>query len=177
MRDAIVAALNFDIFHKYTRRLKMCNIAQVVNVLQAMILTNETEMVLTPTYHVFEMYNVHQKAEYLKTECDTPLVKGSFNDVPVPVIDATASRKDGKTHIDLVNTDLNNSKSVLVEFDGAAVKKITSARILTSAKVQDYNDFDHKDTVSPKAFKDYKLTKKGIEVTLPPCSIVAFEAE
>ena len=59
MRDAIVAALNFDIFHKYTRRLKMANIAQVVNVLQAMILTNETQMVLTPTYHVFEMYNVH----------------------------------------------------------------------------------------------------------------------
>ena len=65
MRDAIVAALNFDIFHKYTRRLKMCNIAQVVNVLQAMILTNDTDMVLTPTYHVFEMYNVHQDADYL----------------------------------------------------------------------------------------------------------------
>ncbi len=178
MRDAMVAALNFDIFHKYTRRLKMCNIAQVVNVLQSMILTNETDMVLTPTYHVFEMYNVHQNAEYLATECDTPLAKGSFRGVPVPEIDATASRKDGKIHFDLVNTSLKGSKTVLVTFDNAqTIKKIASARILTSKNVQDHNDFDSKNVVAPKAFSDYKLTKKGVEVTLPPCSIVAFEAE
>ena len=65
----MVAALSFDIFHKYTRRLKMANIAQVVTVLQSMILTDETRMVLTPTYHVFEMYNVHQDAEYLASDC------------------------------------------------------------------------------------------------------------
>ncbi len=178
MLDAMVAALNFDIFHKYTKRLKMCNIAQIVNVLQAMILTNETDMVLTPTYHVFEMYNVHQDAEYLATECDTPLAKGSFRGVPVPVIDATASRKDGKIHFDLVNTNLKSAKTVLVEFDDAkAVRKIDSARILTSKKVQDCNDFDNKNLVAPKAFSDYKLTKRGVEVTLPPCSIIAFEAE
>ena len=178
MRDAIVAALNFDIFHKYTKRLKMCNIAQVVNVLQSMILTNDTDMVLTPTYHVFEMYNVHQNAEFVATDCETPLVKGSFRDVPVPVIDATASRKDGKLHLELVNTDLKKSKTVLVEFDNEkAVRKIGSARVLTSKNVGDYNDFAKKDLVAPKAFSDYKLTKKGLEVTLPPCSIVAFEAE
>ena len=178
MRDAMVAALSFDVFHKYTRRLKMCNIAQIVNVLQSMILTNDTDMVLTPTYHVFEMYNVHQDAEYLATECDTPLVKGDFRGVPVPVVDATASRKDGKIHFDLVNTNLKEAKTVLVAFDDAnAIKKIGSARILTSKKVQDCNDFDNKNVVAPKPFSDYKLTKKGVEVTLPPCSIVAFEAE
>lgn len=178
MRDAIVAALNFDIFHKYTRRLKMCNIAQVVNVLQSMILTNETDMVLTPTYHIFEMYNVHQNAEYLPADVTTALVKGRFRDVPVPEVDATASRKDGKIHFDLVNTNLTSGKTVLVRFDnGKAVGKVKSARVLTSARPQDCNDFDHKDTVSPKPFKDYKVTKEGIEVTLPPCSIVAFEAE
>ena len=178
MRDAIVAALNFDIFHKYTRRLKMCNIAQVVNVLQSMILTNETDMVLTPTYHIFEMYNVHQNAEYLPVDVATPLVKGRFHGVPVPEIDATASMNEGKVHFDLVNTSLKSTRTVLVQFDDAkAAGKVKSARILTSAKVQDYNDFDHKDTVAPKAFKDYKVTKAGIEVTLPPCSVVAFETE
>lgn len=177
MRDAIVAALNFDIFHKYTRRLKMANIAQVVNVLQAMILTNETEMVLTPTYHVFEMYNVHQDAEYLATDCITKYVK-SDRKCPVPEVDATASRKDGKMHISLVNTDLKKAKKVLVTFDNEkAVSSIAAARVLTSKDVHDYNDFSHKNTVEPMAFKDYKLTKSGLEVTLPPCSIAVFEAE
>ena len=176
MRDAIVAALNFDIFHKYTRRLKMANIAQVVNVLQAMILTNETQMVLTPTYHVFEMYNVHQDAEFLasdiitgKHECDRK--------VPVPEVDVTASRKDGEMHISLVNTDLKASKKVLVTFDNTkAVSKILSARVLASKDARDYNDFDKPEAVKPVAFKDYKLTKAGLEVTLPPCSVVAIAA-
>ena len=177
MRDALVAALNFNIFHKYTRRLKMANIAQVVNVLQAMILTNETEMVLTPTYHVFEMYNVHQDAEYLasdiitpKTECDRA--------IDVPVVDITASKKDGELHLSLVNTDLKNSKKVLVTFDDPkSVSKILSARVLSSKDVRDYNDFGSADKVAPKAFSDYKLTKQGLELVLPPVSVVAVSAK
>ena len=177
MRDAMVAALNFNIFHKYTRRLKMANIAQVVNVLQSMILTNETEMVLTPTYHVFEMYNVHQNAEYIATDCVTAMVKAAYKN-PVPEVDATASRKDGQMHISLVNTDLKKGKKVLVKFDNeGAVKKIVSARVLTSKDVHDFNDFDKKNVVEPKEFKDYKITKAGIEITLPPCSILAVAAE
>lgn len=178
MRDAIVAALNFDIFHKYTRRLKMANIAQVVNVLQAMILTNETEMVLTPTYHVFEMYNVHQNAEYLETECITPRIKSTRGN-SLPEVDATASRKDGEMHISLVNTDLKKEKKVLVAFDNAsAVSKVLSARVLTSKDVHDYNDFGaNASKVAPKEFKNYKITKQGIEVVLPPCSIVAVAAK
>ncbi len=177
MRDAIVAALNFDIFHKYTRRLKMANIAQVVNVLQAMILTNETEMVLTPTYHVFEMYNVHQNAEYLASDC----ISGKTScdrKIAVPEVDVTASRKDGVVNISLVNTDLKASKKVLVTFDNAsAVSKILSSRVLTSKDVRDYNDFGKADTVKPVEFKSYKLSKSGLEVTLPPCSVVALSAK
>ncbi len=177
MRDAIIAALNFDIFHKYTRRLKMCNIAQVVNVLQSMILTNETEMVLTPTYHVFEMYNVHQNAEYLASDCLTPKVKCDRK-VSVPEVDVTASRKDGVMNISLVNTDLKNSATVLVTFDNPkAVSQIVSARVLTSKDVHDYNDFGSADKVAPTAFKAYKFTKAGLEVTLPPCSVVALGAK
>jgi alpha-L-arabinofuranosidase len=177
MRDAIIAALNFDIFHKYTRRLKMCNIAQMVNVLQAMILTNETEMVLTPTYHVFEMYNVHQNAEYLASDCLTPRIRCDLQK-DVPEVDVTASRKDGIVNISLVNTDLKKSATVLITFDDAkVVSQIVSARVLTSKDVHDYNDFGSADKVAPTAFKAYKITKSGIEVTLPPCSIVALGAK
>ncbi len=177
MRDALVAALNFNIFHKYTRRLKMANIAQVVNVLQAMILTNETEMVLTPTYHVFEMYNVHQDAEYLASDIITPKTKCD-RAIDVPVVDITASKKDGELHLSLVNTDLKNSKKVLVTFDDPkSVSKILSARVLSSKDVRDYNDFGSADKVAPKAFSDYKLTKQGLEVVLPPVSVVAVSAK
>ena len=173
LRDAIVAALNFNIFHKYTRRLKMANIAQVVNVLQSMILTNETEMVLTPTYHVFKMYNVHQDAEFLDSDVKTTAVKADRGG-EVPTISATASRKDGVLNFDLVNTDLKASKKVLVSFDRNSVKNVTGATILTSADVHDFNNFGATaNKVSEKEFKNYKVTKDGVEVTLPPCSIVA----
>ena len=173
LRDAIVAALNFNIFHKYTRRLKMANIAQVVNVLQAMILTNDTEMVLTPTYHVFKMYNVHQDAEFLDSDVQTTSVKANRGG-EVPAVSATASRKDGVLNFDLVNTDLKASKKVLVKFDRDSVKSVTGASILTSADVHDFNNFGATaNKVSEKEFKNYKVTKDGVEVTLPPCSIVA----
>ena len=173
LRDAIVAALNFNIFHKYTRRLKMANIAQVVNVLQSMILTNDTQMVLTPTYHVFKMYNVHQDAEFLDSDVQTTSVKANRGG-EVPTISATASRKDGVLNFDLVNTDLKASKKVLVTFDRNSVKNVTGATILTSGDVHDYNNFGATaNKVSEKEFKNYKVTKDGVEVTLPPCSIVA----
>ena len=173
MRDALIAALNFDIFHKYTRRLKMCNIAQVVNVLQSMILTDGPQMVLTPTYHVFEMYNVHQNAEFLASDCVSPRIKCSRK-VDVPRVDATASRKDGVTNISLVNTDLKRSATVLITFDNPkAVSQVLSARVLTSASAHDCNDFASTGKVAPVEFKSFRLTAAGLEVTLPPLSIVA----
>ena len=177
MRDAMVAALSFDIFHKYTRRLKMANIAQVVNVLQSMILTDETRMVLTPTYHVFEMYNVHQDAEYLASDCISAKTKCDRK-IAVPEVDVTASRKDGVVNISLVNTSLKYSRKVLVSFDSVkAFTKVASARVLNSADVRDFNDFDHPESVKPAEFKDYKFTKAGLEVTLPPCSIVCISGK
>ena len=182
MRDAIVAALNLDLFHKYTKRVKMANIAQVVNVLQSMILTRGAEMVLTPTYHVFEMYKVHQDAEHLASETicghiDTPqAAKAGYG--PVPEVDATVSRKDGVLNVSLVNTDLKSAKKVLVSFDNPkAVSKVLSARVLTSGDVRDHNDFGAAPRVAPAAFKDCKLTSKGLEVTLPACSVVAISLQ
>ena len=82
LRDAFVAALSFDIFHKYTDRLKMANIAQIVNVLQSMILTNNDKMVLTPTYHLFKMYNVHQNATFIPLNINCEIVDLKANGIP-----------------------------------------------------------------------------------------------
>ena len=97
LRDAFVASLSFDIFHKYTDRLKMANIAQIVNVLQSMILTSGKNMVLTPTYYVFKMYNVHQDATYIPLElnCDMMDVRDNRR---IPMVSATAV---SYTHLDV----------------------------------------------------------------------------
>ena len=91
MRDAFVAALTLNVFHKYTDRVKMTNIAQIVNVLQSMILTNGPKMLLTPTYYVFQMYNVHQDATFLPMDliCDKAKVRGGRE---VPMVSASASK-------------------------------------------------------------------------------------
>lgn len=123
MRDAFVASLSLDIFHKYTDRLKMANIAQVVNVLQSMILTKGKEMVLTPTYYVFKMYKVHQDATYLPIEisCQQMNVRDKRT---LPLISATASKnKDGKIHISLSNVDVDNEQEVIVNLPGIQARK------------------------------------------------------
>ncbi len=174
MRDALVAALTLDIFHKYTERIKMANIAQIVNVLQSMILTQDDKMVLTPTYHVFEMYNVHQNATFLPLDIECE--KRDINqDRIVPKISATASCDvNGKIHISLSNTDLNNEENILLLFDNIKVKSVTG-RILTASKITDYNDFSSPSKVSPKTFNDAKITSKGLQVLLPAKSIVVLE--
>src|SRR5690606_7696392 len=101
LRDAIVAGLNFHIFHAHADRVAMANIAQTVNVLQAVVLTDGAKMILTPTYHVFEMFNVHQDAAVLRTDLISPdYVLGEQR---IPAVSASASRdKNGKVHLSLV---------------------------------------------------------------------------
>lgn len=112
LRDAFVASLSLDVFHKYTDRLKMANIAQIVNVLQSMILTKDKDMVLTPTYYVFKMYKVHQDATYLPLDltCEKMNVRDNRT---VPMVSATASKnKNGVIHISLSNVDADNAQEI-----------------------------------------------------------------
>lgn len=174
MRDAIVAALSFNIFHKYTERLKMANIAQIANVLQSMVLTKGDQMVLTPTYHVFRMYNVHQDAVHLPLTCDSK----SFTDAngrECPVVDATASRnEEGTVHVTLTNTDLENEAEIILKIASDSKPKV-SGEILTSRNIQDYNDFDDKDKVRPVEFDDFKVKEGKVVVKMPARSIIALE--
>src|SRR5690606_23596557 len=131
MRDAFVAALTFNIFHKYDR-IHMANIAQLVNVLQALILTDEEKMLLTPTYHVFDLYQVHKGATFLPLN----LVSEEYvqGDKHVPALSATASRAaDGTINISVVN--VHPTKAISLTCDPGAVVRTGTARILAAADV------------------------------------------
>ncbi|NDV60445.1 alpha-N-arabinofuranosidase [Bacteroides sp. 519] len=171
LRDAFVASLSFDIFHKYTERLTMANIAQIVNVLQSMILTNDKGMVLTPTYHVFKMYAVHQDATHLPLDikCEEMPVRDNRT---LPLISATASKgKDGIVHISLSNVDADNAQNITIDLSGLKAKTVTG-EILTSKNLTDYNTFENPNVVNVKEFKGAKLNKGTLEVKLPAKSIV-----
>ena len=172
MRDAFVASLSLDVFHKYTDRIKMANIAQIANVLQSMILTKDDKMVLTPTYHVFEMYNVHQDATYLPMDmkCAKKAVR---DDRIVPVISATASKdKNGVIHISLSNIDLQQAQTIELNLDDMKVKSC-EGRILTVNNINDHNTFEQPNKVAPKAFTGAKIQNGKLRITLPAKSIVA----
>lgn len=174
MRDAFVAALTLNIFHKYTDRIQMTNIAQIVNVLQSMILTKDKQMLLTPTYHVFEMYKVHQDATFLPMDliCDQVKVR---DDREVPMVSATASRDaKGAIHISLANVDVENTQQLAIDLQGIQARKV-SGRILSSGSINDHNTFEQPDKVRPASFKDAKITDGKLQVNLPPRSIVVLE--
>ncbi len=180
MRDALVASLSFDIFHKYTQRLKMCNIAQIANVLQSMVLTKGGEMVLTPTYYTFKMYNVHQNALNIPLEISTTTraINSEMQlhyDSQLPAVSATASRdSNGVMHISLSNTDLDDAQHVTINLDGAKVKSVTG-EILTAKNMTDCNDFGAAEKVKPATFNNAKLSNNTLSLTLPKMSIVTLE--
>ena len=155
----------------------MANIAQIVNVLQSMILTNaEGGMVLTPTYHVFRMYNVHQDATYIPLDitCNTIDVRG---DRQVPLLSATASKDaEGKVHISLSNVDVEHTCTVTINLEGISAKKATG-EILTATNLSDHNTFEQPELVVPTSFDGAKVKKDILTVTLPAKSIVTLELQ
>ena len=176
LRDAFVASLSLDVFHKYTDRLKMANIAQIVNVLQSMILTKDKDMVLTPTYYVFKMYKVHQDATYLPLDltCDKMNVRDNRT---VPMVSATASKdKNGVIHISLSNVDADNAQEITVNLPDVNAKKAIG-EILTSANLTDYNSFEKPNIVKPASFKEVKINKGIMKVKLPAKSIVTLKLQ
>lgn len=176
LRDAFVASLSLDVFHKYTDRLKMANIAQIVNVLQSMILTKDKEMVLTPTYYVFKMYKVHQDATYLPIDLTCEKINVRDNRT-VPMVSATASKnKDGVIHISLSNVDADEAQEITINLGDTKAKKAIG-EILTASKLTDYNSFEKPNIVKPAPFKEVKINKGTMKVKLPAKSIVTLELQ
>lgn len=168
LRDALVAALSLDIFHKHADRVKMTAIAQMVNVLQAMILTDQEKMILTPTYHVFEMYTPFQGATFLPASVQTPDYKrGEFT---MPTVDVSAARGvDGKVHVALVNVDPSRPATVTATVAGVKGRTATG-RILTGPAMDTRNTFEQPNAIQPTAFKGAPKGENMVFV-LPPKSV------
>ncbi len=176
MRDALIASLTFDIFHRYANRVQMANIAQVVNVLQAMILTQGDEMILTPTYHVFKMYNVHQDANYIPVSVVAENYK--MDETSIPNITGTASKaKDGKVHISLSNLNPNKEVTIQVNLEGGNLKKVNYGTMLTAPAFNSVNTFDKKEVVKPVSFSNFKLSKNTLTVKLPAHAVAVLELQ
>lgn len=171
MRDAMVAALTLNVFHNLTERVKMTNIAQIANVLQAMVLTKDDKMLLTPTYYVFRMYVPHQDAKLIPLEVESPWRKVRDGRM-VPQVSVTASQKDGLTTISLINTDLSEDAEVEIPVEGLGLSKVVSGEILTSADIRDYNEFGRPEKVTVKTFNGAKLSGNMLRFKLPSKSIV-----
>lgn len=175
LRDAIVAGINLNIFNTHADRVKMTNIAQTINVLQAVILTDNDKMLLTPTYWAFYLYKVHQDATLLPISFSCNTYK--LNDREMDAISVSASKDaTGKIHITLVNIDPNKEQSLETELRGVTVKSVTG-QVLTSAKLTDHNTYEKPNTVTVKDFKGAKLSKGALAVTLPAKSVVMLELE
>jgi alpha-N-arabinofuranosidase len=170
IRDAMIAGATLNIFNNHCERVRMANLAQTVNVLQAVILTNKEKMLLTPTYHVMEMYNVHQDATLLPVDVKSnDYVVGTEK---LPAVSVSASRDQaGVTHISLVNIDATKQQEISIDIRGSKYNSV-SGRILTSKKLQDYNSFENPGKIQPTTFNDAKLTGNSLQVKLPPASVV-----
>ncbi len=173
MRDAVVAALNLHIFQAHADRVQMANIAQMVNVLQAMILTENGKVVLTPTYHVFKMLNVHQGATSLPVELRTPDLPGAAQ--RIPLVSASASRDPaGRIHLSLVNTSPDSAATVACSVQGAATSSV-SGRILTAADFTAHNTFEDPHRVEPVPFSGAALAGGKLTILLPKLSVVVLD--
>lgn len=174
LRDALVAAVNFNIFHAHADRVHMTNIAQMVNVLQAMILTDKEKMVLTPTYHAFHMFIPFQDATSIPVELKSP--EYTLGDTSVPAISASAARgKDGKVYLALVNINPRSGSEVSVALRGVNPSSATG-RLLTADAMDAHNTFANPEAIKPVAYRaDVKNGK--VEVKLPAKSVVVLALE
>ncbi|MBK0369505.1 alpha-N-arabinofuranosidase [Flavobacterium agrisoli] len=175
MRDAVLAGATLNIFNNHADRVKMANLAQCINVLQAVILTDKTKMILTPTYHVMKMYAVHQDAQLIPVNFTSP--KYTVGNENLPAISVSASKdKNNAVHISTVNIDASKSHTIEVDLADFKLKNITGS-ILTSSKLQDHNTFENPSKITTKAFKGFENKKGKLAITIPPFSVVVLEGK
>ena len=170
LRDAVVAALNFNIFHKHADRVHMTNIAQMVNVLQAMIMTEKDKMILTPTYHAFKMYTPFQDATSLPlTLSNVP--NYTLGDQSVAALSASAARaKDGKIYVALVNADPHKAQSLAINVAGMGVAS-ASGQVLTAEVMDAHNSFAKPRAIEPAAY-EAKAKNGKLVLTIPAKAVI-----
>ncbi|WP_082652050.1 alpha-N-arabinofuranosidase [Gorillibacterium timonense] len=173
LRDALVAGINLNLFHKHADRVHMANIAQMINVLQALILTEGEKMILTPTYHVFNMYKVHQDAELLPLEFESPSY--AYGAARIPQLSASASRdKQGRVHLSLCNLHHEEELRLAVDISGLNVS-IGTGTILNDPKLDAHNDFSNPEAILPVKLEGIVMEEGILRVTLPAASVAVIE--
>jgi alpha-N-arabinofuranosidase len=173
LRDAVSAGISLNIFNNHSDRVRMTNIAQTVNVLQAVILTEGARMILTPTYHVYEMYKVHQNATLLPVELITGRCEHEGEDIS-QVSGAASLDDQGRIHVTLCNISLKEPVEIHCDIEGFKVRNITG-RVLTAPSMNIHNTFDSPLRIKPAAFLDFELKSGGLKANLPPMSVIVLE--
>jgi alpha-L-arabinofuranosidase len=173
-RDAVIAALNFNIFTRHAERVHGANLAQMINVLQAVIHTDNEKMVLTPTYHAFRMYVPFQDA----TRLPISFGKGKYQvgDIDLPRVDAIAARgQDGQIYVAITNIDAKNTASFDLSLDGYSIQSVNGETLYASA-IDAINTFENPDNVTPRAI-DARIRRNNISVTVQPQSITVLSID
>ncbi len=175
MRDAMVAAINLNLFNKNCDRVKMANIAQIVNVLQSVILTDGDKMVKTPTWYAFNLFKVHQDADLVESTVETKEI-GLDEEFMVPNLSESVSiGKDGKLYATIANTSATDSEDIEMVLTETNVKSVKAQ--IVKAAINAYNTFDAPEAVKAEAFTAVTAEGGKVKFTLPACSILQIEME
>ncbi len=169
MRDALVAGINLNIFNKHADRVQMANIAQLVNVLQAIILTEGEKMILTPTYHVFDMFASHQDNTLLESQVFNKMVGTEDNQIP-NVVESASVNEEGQIIITLCHTDLSTDIMMDIELLDTQVQSVTGQYVSGASSA--HNTFENPDLVVKEEVKEFKILGNHIEVAMAPCSVL-----
>nr|WP_217988301.1 alpha-L-arabinofuranosidase C-terminal domain-containing protein [Aliifodinibius salipaludis] len=171
IRDALVASTTLDILNKHSDRVRIANIAQTVNVLQAMVLTDGDQMLKTPTYHVFDFYTVHHNTKLLPLHLNAEQYE--YESESIPTVSATASKSDdGTVNLTVTNLHASELQEVTADIRGIDLSSVSEARILTADAVDAINTFDNPDNVSPQDYTDYDLKEGELTLRIPSKSVI-----
>src|SRR5690349_15753374 len=169
LRDALIAGTTLNIFNNHSDRVRMANLAQTINVLQALVLTEKEKMILTPTYHVFDLFKVHQDAKLLPVNFTSP--DYSLDGKTIPALNISASRdSNGLVHITFVNLDPHQKIKLKHALEGVEGKSV-SGKVLTSGKINDINTFDRPDNIKIRNFTGARKNGNNLEIELPAQSV------
>ena len=173
MRDALIAGITLNIFNKHSDRVKMANLAQIVNVLQSVILTDGADMILTPTYHVFDMYKYHQDAMLVDSSVETETI-GVEDEWQVPNLTESVSvAEDGAVHITLTNLSLDKDYEIRTILTDYQVNEVKGE--IVHGEMHEMNTFETPDQVCVKEFNEVEKIAEGIKFTIPKCSVLHLE--
>ena len=173
MRDALVAGMNLNIFNKHSDRVKMACIAQLVNVLQSVMLTEGEKMIKTPTYYVFKMYRHHQGATLLGSDLIGNTTVGEGKNVTPKIFESVSEDANGVITITLNNISLDSDEEMEIVLTKDGKQYEVCEAVIVTGKMADHNTFDTPETVKEAEFTGYAKSEDGLKVTLPACSVVS----